>query len=84
MLIAILYPSLAYRLSISPLIPKTKWPTQYWGTNYPRLLKIKEQYDPKQVFANPQSVGSNLISREGAESGVTFSPVTVVPPNPTA
>jgi hypothetical protein len=50
----------------SPLIPKSEWPTRYWGANYPRLLKIKEQYDPNNVFANPQSVGNHLVSREGA------------------
>jgi hypothetical protein len=61
----------------SPLIPKSKWPTQYWGKNYPRLLKIKEKYDPNNVFSNPQSVGSDLVSREGAESGVSLSPVGV-------
>ncbi|KDQ51202.1 hypothetical protein JAAARDRAFT_163805 [Jaapia argillacea MUCL 33604] len=43
---------------VDPLIPKSKWPTQYWGSNYPRLLQIKNKYDPKHVFANPQSVGS--------------------------
>jgi FAD/FMN-containing dehydrogenase len=43
---------------VDPLIPKTRWPTQYWGANYPRLLEIKKKYDPKQVFSNPQSVGS--------------------------
>src|ERR1700723_1109432 len=58
----------------SPLIPKSKWPTQYWGANYPRLLKIKEQYDPKHVFSNPQSVGSHLVSRKGVVSEVS-SPV---------
>ena len=54
----------------SPLIPKSEWPTRYWGANYPRLLKTKEKYDPKNVFANPQSVGNHLISREGAASAV--------------
>jgi len=43
---------------VDPLIPKSRWPTQYWGENYPRLLEIKEKYDPKHVFSNPQSVGS--------------------------
>jgi len=58
---------------VDPLIPKSRWPTQYWGTNYPKLLKIKEQYDPDHVFANPQSVGNHLVTRDSAESGVRFS-----------
>ncbi|KIJ25606.1 Glucooligosaccharide oxidase [Sphaerobolus stellatus SS14] len=44
---------------VDPLIPKAKWPTQYWGANYPRLLQIKKKYDPKNVFSNPQSVGAD-------------------------
>jgi len=28
----------------------------YWGANYPRLQQIKAQYDPTEVFWNPQSV----------------------------
>jgi hypothetical protein len=74
-----------YRLSInscnvlpifsSPLIPKSEWPTRYWGANYPKLLKIKEKYDPNNVFANPQSVGNHLVSREGAMSAMHVTPV---------
>jgi len=59
---------------VDPLIPKSQWPTQYWGANYPRLLKIKEQYDPKHIFSNPQSVGRHLVSRKGVVSDVS-SPV---------
>jgi len=44
---------------VDPLIPNTQWPTQYWGTNYPRLLEIKKKYDPNNVFSNPQSVGAD-------------------------
>ncbi|KAJ7105109.1 hypothetical protein C8R43DRAFT_1100144 [Mycena crocata] len=31
-------------------------PQQYWGSNLPRLQKIKATIDPKDVFHNPQSV----------------------------
>lgn len=31
-------------------------PKQYWGSNLPRLQKIKKAVDPKDIFHNPQSV----------------------------
>jgi FAD/FMN-containing dehydrogenase len=30
----------------------------YWGVNYRRLLKLKRKVDPRNLFENPQSVGS--------------------------
>ncbi len=33
------------------------WQTQYWGTNYPRLRRIKRQYDPNNIFQHPHSIG---------------------------
>jgi len=59
---------------VDPLIPKSKWPTLYWGANYPRLLEVKEKYDRNHVFSNPQSVGGHLVSRKVAVSDVN-SPV---------
>ena len=31
---------------------------RYWGNSYPRLLKIKEHWDPNRVFDHCHSVGS--------------------------
>jgi hypothetical protein len=30
--------------------------TAYWRSNYPKLQQLKKQYDPTNVFSNPQSV----------------------------
>jgi len=30
--------------------------TEYWGSNYPKLQRIKKAIDPQDIFHNPQSV----------------------------
>ena len=32
------------------------WPEAYYGTNYPRLQRVKRAYDPKELFTFPQAV----------------------------
>ncbi|MFM2165901.1 MAG: hypothetical protein RIS79_272 [Verrucomicrobiota bacterium] len=46
----------AYVNYIDPL--QTDWARMYYGSNYKRLLKIKKQIDPKNVFSFLQSIGS--------------------------
>ncbi|KAK6082379.1 long-chain-fatty-acid-CoA ligase [Seiridium cupressi] len=38
------------------------WKTQFYGTNYPRLLEIKHKYDPHSVFWAVTAVGSDALS----------------------
>jgi berberine-like enzyme len=34
------------------------WQRTFWGSHYPRLLNIKKEVDPTDVFWCPQCVGS--------------------------
>ena len=34
------------------------WQEAFWGSNYPRLLSIKQKYDPANFFRTHHSVGS--------------------------
>lgn len=34
------------------------WQTEFWGSNYPRLLSIKKKYDPTNLFTVHKGVGS--------------------------
>ena len=37
----------------------SNWKQAYFGANYPKLLKVKNQYDPDRVFHSPQTVGTS-------------------------
>jgi hypothetical protein len=37
---------------------ETDWQQSFWGDNYPRLLAIKRQYDPTNLFCVHHGVGS--------------------------
>lgn len=39
--------------------------TTFYGPNYPRLLQIKEQYDPDGMFIVPTGVGSEFWDTAG-------------------
>jgi hypothetical protein len=41
------------------------WQETYWGTNYPRLLKVKRKYDPDGLFFVHHGVGSEAWSADG-------------------
>lgn len=37
---------------------ETDWRRQFWGDNYPRLLRVKRRYDPSNLFRVHKGVGS--------------------------
>lgn len=41
------------------------WQHSFWGTNYPRLLAVKKQYDPEGLFFVHHGVGSEEWSADG-------------------
>ncbi|WP_028792911.1 FAD-binding oxidoreductase [Thalassobaculum salexigens] len=41
------------------------WQGMAWGDNYPRLLAIKNRYDPDGLFTGHHQVGSEVWSRDG-------------------
>ena len=41
------------------------WQRSFWGTNYPRLLAVKQQFDPDGLFFVHHGVGSERWSDDG-------------------
>ncbi len=41
------------------------WQRSAWGENYPRLLQIKQRYDPDGLFTGHHQVGSEFWSADG-------------------
>jgi FAD/FMN-containing dehydrogenase len=36
------------------------WKSEFWGSNYARLLRVKRAYDPGNLFRVHHGVGSDL------------------------
>lgn len=53
----------AYTNEADPNEPK--WQTVFWGTNYPRLLWIKNKWDPRGLFRCNRCVGSERWDSSG-------------------
>lgn len=49
---------------------ETEWKREFWGTNYARLLGVKEKWDPTGVFWCRACVGSDLWEVSGEGDGV--------------
>lgn len=45
------------------------WQTVFYGENYPKLLEIKDKYDPDQIFFAVTAVGSDRWYQNYAEGG---------------
>jgi hypothetical protein len=44
---------------------EASWQQSFWGTNYPRLLDVKQKYDPDGLFFVHHGVGSERWSADG-------------------
>jgi FAD/FMN-containing dehydrogenase len=46
---------------------QSDWRQAFWGGHYPRLLRVKQRYDPDGLFTVHHGVGSEGWSADGFE-----------------
>lgn len=46
----------AYVNYVDPELSAEETKSQYWGSQYPRLSKLKAKYDPNQLLNSPQGI----------------------------
>lgn len=44
------------------------WQQSFWGANYPRLLEVKQRYDPANLFCVHHGVGSERVRPPGDDA----------------
>jgi FAD/FMN-containing dehydrogenase len=59
-----LLPNVGSYVAESDFFDKT-WQQSFWGQNYPRLLTVKDKYDPDGLFFVHHGVGSERWSADG-------------------
>jgi hypothetical protein len=52
-------------------IQEPNWKQSFYGSNYPRLLKVKQNWDPHEVFYVTTGVGSDAWEVRAPEGGPT-------------
>lgn len=45
--------------NIKASVTEKNWSSSFWGTNYPRLSKIKEELDPNMIFWVSPGINAN-------------------------
>jgi hypothetical protein len=72
----------AYLSESDRLEPNFQW--AFWGSFYPKLLEVKEKYDPYNLFYAAQSVGSEFFEVRTLDDGYPGENGKLcVNPNPT-
>jgi hypothetical protein len=62
--IRVLLPSVGSYVAESNFFEQA-WQDSFWGPNYPRLLEVKDKYDPDGLFIVHHGVGSERWSADG-------------------
>lgn len=70
-------PEHAYQNFPDPTLKE--WRRAYYGANYPRLVRVKQKYDPTGFFSYPQAIGTEVseLTRQSRRFGCGLCAVSV-------